>query len=76
MNLVPSDGQIFSGDFRIGTPEADGKTQNGHFREMLLRARSDERLQPQTVLFDFDLLNLTPVGLLPAPDFAFALPFQ
>ena len=33
-------------------PETDGKTKNEHFREMLIRAKSDKRLKASTVLFD------------------------
>ena len=55
VNLVHSSGQngdFWPIDFRIYAPEADGKTKNEHFREMLLRAVADKRIQAQTVLFD------------------------
>ena len=41
VNLVHSSGQpddFWPIDYRIYAPEADGKTKNDHFREMLLRA--------------------------------------
>jgi SRSO17 transposase len=53
INLVHSDGQDFYPiDYRIYAPEADGKTKNDHFREMLLNAISDKHLQARTLLFD------------------------
>ena len=42
VNLVHSDGTDFYPiDYRIYAPEADGKTKNDHFREMLLGSRFD-----------------------------------
>jgi len=53
VNLVHSDGEAFYPiDYRIYAPEADGKTKNDHFREMLLRAKSDKQIKARTVLFD------------------------
>jgi SRSO17 transposase len=53
VNLVHTDGQDFYPvDYRIYAPEADGKTKNDHFRELLLRAKSDKQLQARTILFD------------------------
>ena len=53
VNLVHTDGQDFYPvDYRIYAPEADGKTKNDLFREMLLHARSDKQLQARTLLFD------------------------
>lgn len=53
VNLVHTDGEDFYPiDYRIYAPEADGKTKNDHFREMLLRAKSDKGIKAQTVLFD------------------------
>jgi hypothetical protein len=55
LNLLHSsgtNGEFYPIDYRIYDPEGDGKTKNQHFREMLLRARSDKNLQAQTVLFD------------------------
>ena len=46
------EGDFFPIDFRIFDPEADGKTKNDHFLEMLLRAKSDKQLKANTVLFD------------------------
>ena len=55
VNLVHSGGvagDFWPIDFRIYAPDADGKTKNQHFREMLLRAVADKRLQARTILFD------------------------
>ncbi len=53
VNLVHSDGDDFYPiDYRVYAPEADGKTKNNHFREMLLRAKSDKQIQARTLLFD------------------------
>lgn len=53
VNLVHSDGKdYYPIDYRIYAPDADGKTKNDHFREMLLNAFHDKRLQARTVLFD------------------------
>ena len=55
VNLVHSsgrEGDFYPIDYRIYAPEADGKTKNDHFREMVVRAVSDKRLQAKTILFD------------------------
>jgi hypothetical protein len=55
VNLVHStgkDGDFFPVDYRIYAPTADGKTKNDHFREMLIAAVADKRLQARTILFD------------------------
>lgn len=53
VNLVHSDGeQFYPIDYRIYAPEADGKTKNDHFRDMLLRAKSDKQIKARTLLFD------------------------
>lgn len=53
VNLVHSDGEdYYPIDYRIYAPDADGKTKNDHFREMLLNAFHDKQLEAQTVLFD------------------------
>jgi hypothetical protein len=55
VNLVHSMGQdddFFPVDYRIYAPTADGKTKNAHFREMLIAAIADKRLQARTILFD------------------------
>jgi len=53
INLVHSDGNDFYPiDYRVYAPEADGKTKNDHFREMLLRAKSDKQIKARTLLFD------------------------
>lgn len=55
VNLVHSagaDGDFYPIDYRIYAPDADGKTKNDHFRDMLLAAIADKQLQARTVLFD------------------------
>src|SRR5664279_122034 len=53
INLVHSDGQDFYPlDYRIYAPEADGKTKNDHFREMLLNAKRDKGIEAKHILFD------------------------
>jgi len=39
-------------DYRIYAVAQDGKSKNEHFREMLIRAKSDKNIQARTVLFD------------------------
>lgn len=45
-------GDFYPIDYRIYAPETDGKTKNDHFREMLVRAVADKRIQAKTVLID------------------------
>ena len=58
INLVHTSGQegdLYPIDFRLYNPDGpggDGRTKNQHFRDMLVRAKSDKRLQASTVLFD------------------------
>lgn len=55
VNLVHTSGQagdFYPIDYRVYSPESDGKTKHQHFQEMLVRAKSDKRLQARTVLFD------------------------
>jgi len=55
VNLVHSTGvagDFWPLDFRIYAPDADGKTKNQHFRDMLVRAVANKGLQARTVLFD------------------------
>jgi len=55
VNLVHSSGaagDFYPLDYRIYAPDADGKTKNEHFREMLVRAVADKHIQARTVLFD------------------------
>lgn len=53
VNLLHADGEAFYPiDYRIYAPEVDGKTKNDHFREMLLRAKSDKQIKARTLLFD------------------------
>jgi hypothetical protein len=55
VNLVHStgkEGDFWPIDFRIYAPDADGKTKNDHFREMLLHAIADKAIQAKTLVFD------------------------
>lgn len=55
VNLVHSAGaagDFYPVDYRIYAPDADGKTKNEHFSEMLVRAVADKHIQARTVLFD------------------------
>lgn len=53
VNLVHSDGEDFYPiDYRVYAPEADGKTKNDHFGEMVLNAKSDKQIKARTLLFD------------------------
>ena len=46
------EGDYYPIDFRVYAKEADGKTKNDHFQEMLVRAMTDKQIQAKTVLFD------------------------
>ena len=46
------DGELYPIDFRLYAPGQDGKTKNGHFLEMLLRAKQGKGIRANTVLFD------------------------
>ncbi len=55
VNLVHTTGKAgahYPIDFRIYAKEADGKTKNDHFQEMLLRALDEKQIQAKTILFD------------------------
>ena len=55
VNLLHTSGQtddFYPIDYRVYSPESDGKTKHQHFQEMIVRAKSDKRLQARTVLFD------------------------
>jgi len=55
VNLVHTngkDGEHYPVDFRIYAKEADGKTKNDHFQEMLLRAISEKDIKAKRLLFD------------------------
>ena len=55
LNLIHTsgeDGEYYPIDFRIYAKDADGKSKNDHFQEMLLRAVGDKQIQAKTVLFD------------------------
>lgn len=55
VNLVHSSGaagDFYPIDYRIYAPDADGKTKNEHFRDMLVRAVADKGIKARTVLID------------------------
>ena len=53
VNLVHvHEGDYHPLDFRVYAPDADGKTKNDHFQDMLRQAFEEKGLQAQTILFD------------------------
>jgi len=53
VNLVHSDGEdYYPVDFRIYAKDADGKTKNDHFCDMVLNAKQTKGIEAETVLFD------------------------
>src|SRR5512139_1262967 len=53
VNLVHThQGDYHPLDFRVYAPDADGKTKNNHFRDMLRQAFEEKGIQAQTILFD------------------------
>lgn len=53
VNLVQSDSkEHYPIDYRIYATEADGKTKNDHFKEMLINAIANKQINAKTVLFD------------------------
>jgi SRSO17 transposase len=53
VNLVHSDGAAFAPiDYRLYAPMQDGKTKNEHFRDMLIKAKTDKGILANIVLFD------------------------
>jgi hypothetical protein len=55
VNLVHTPGEArayYPIDFRIYAKEADGKTKNDHFQDMLLQAITERQIQARTILFD------------------------
>ncbi|MCP5127677.1 MAG: transposase [Gammaproteobacteria bacterium] len=53
VNLVHTyKGDYYPLDFRIYSPDADGKTKNDHFRDMLQQALEEKGIKAQTILFD------------------------
>jgi len=55
VNLVHSSSaarDFYPVDYRIYSPEANGKTKNDHFREMLSAAIANKQIQAKTILFD------------------------
>ena len=55
VNLVHTkgeDGEHYPVDFRVYAKEADSKTKNDHFQEMLLRAVVEKQIKAKRVLFD------------------------
>jgi SRSO17 transposase len=53
VNLVHAhQGDYHPLDFRVYAPDADGKTKNEHFRDMVRQAFEDKGIKAQTILFD------------------------
>lgn len=77
VNLVHSDGEAFYPiDYRIYAPEADGKTKNDHFRELVLNARSDKQLKARTLLFDSWYASVDNLKLVQRLDMVFVTTLQ
>lgn len=74
VNLVHTSGQagdFYPIDYRVYSPDCDGKTKHQHFQEMLLRAKSDKRLLANTVLFDSWYASADTLKLLVRLDMVF-----
>ena len=74
VNLLHSSGQagdFYPIDYRVYSPESDGKTKHHYFQEMLVRAKSDKRLQARTVLFDSWYASADTLKLLVRLDLVF-----
>jgi SRSO17 transposase len=53
VNLVHSDGTDYAPiDYRIYAPMQDRKTKNEHFRDMLIKAKTDKGILASIILFD------------------------
>lgn len=53
VNLVHAyQGDYHPLDFRVYAPDADGKTKNDHFRDMVRQAFEDKGIKAQIILFD------------------------
>lgn len=53
VNLVHAyQGDYHPLDFRVYAPDADGKTKNDHFRDMVRQAFEDKEIKAQIILFD------------------------
>jgi hypothetical protein len=55
VNLLHSsgnDGDFWPIDYRVYSPEDDGKTKNDHFQEMFKRLVTHKQLRAKTILFD------------------------
>ena len=53
VNLVHSHKEdYYPIDFRVYAPEADGKTKNEHFRDMVRQAYKERAIKADTILFD------------------------
>lgn len=52
LHVSADENDFYPIDYRIYDPDGDGKTKNGHFREMLIRAKSDKQIKARTLLFD------------------------
>lgn len=55
VNMIHStgnEGDFWPIDYRIYSPETDGKSKNEHFREMFVRLITHKQLKARTILFD------------------------
>jgi hypothetical protein len=58
MHSAGAEGDFYPIDYRIYAPDADGKTKNDHFRDMLVSAIADKQLQARSVLFSNSCIAL------------------
>jgi hypothetical protein len=67
VNLVHTDGasgNYYPIDYRIYAPQQDGKSKNDHFRDMLVNAISNKRIEAKGVLFDSWYASVTNLKLV------------
>jgi hypothetical protein len=77
VNLLHSDGkQFWPIDYRIHDPDGDGKSKHDHFREMLVRAKTDKQLKARYVLFDAWYTSAESLKLIHRLDMIFVAPLK
>ncbi|MFD2519499.1 IS701 family transposase [Emticicia soli] len=74
VNMIHSsgkDGDFYPIDYRIYSPDSDGKTKNDHFQEMFLRTIADKSLKARTILFDSWYSSVDNLKLIHRNDWTF-----
>ena len=74
VNLVHTNGKardFFPIDYRIYSPDTDGKTKNEHFKEMFIRMVTDKQLKAKTLLFDTWYASVDNLKLINRHDWTF-----